>query len=232
MADNGKPPLNRGSLGSVRVLDEMAIARILNALAVPLVQDFPEEAFARFLNDAAQFALDASFSTRPTRKEIDSYKATVRRLIKLTRDFHRRGVPAPMPPEKWRDQADRFGEDWTRPQRARQGYALNDPQFAGSLLGLFYAATGLEPTTSTNENKGGNDGPLARFVLATLYETKRFTDERVVDRVSVNLDRLRHFTTPPEASALRKQLLKARAETNWKQRAATYRVMAGSTENF
>ncbi|WP_299499599.1 hypothetical protein [uncultured Roseobacter sp.] len=231
MSDNEKPPLNRGSLGSVTVLDEMAIARILDALAFPLVPNFSEEEFARFLNDAAQFALDASFSTRPTRKEMESYKATVRRLIELTRDFNRRGVPAPMPSNGWRDQADRFGEDWTRPKRARHGYALNDPQFAGSLLGLFHAATGLELKTTTSENIGGSDGPLARFVLAVLQEIKRFADEHVFDDASVDLDRLGRFTLLPESSALRKQLAKARDETNWEERASTYQLWAKSTEN-
>ena len=231
MSENEKLLLNRDSLGSVPVLDEAATARILDALAVPLVPDFPKEAFARFLNDAAQFALDASFSTRPTSKEVDSYKALVRRLMELTRDFHRKGVPAPTPPEIWQDQARHFGEDWSHPKRARTGHGLNDPQFAGSLLGLFHAATGLKPKTTTSENIGGNDGPLARFVLATLQEIKRFADEHVVDDASVDLDRLRRFMLLPESSALRKQLAKVRDETNWEERASTYRFWAKSTEN-
>lgn len=231
MSDNEKPQLNRGSLGSVPVLDKAATARILDALAEPLVPDFSKEVFARILNDASQFALDASFSARPTTREINSYKFTVQRLIELTREFHRKGISAPMPPEMWRDQARHFGEDWSRPKRARTGYALNDPQFAGSLLGLFFAATGLEPKTTTNENIGGNDGPLARFVLATLQEIKRFANEHDVDDASVDSDRLRRFMLLPESSALRKQLAKARDETNWKERASTYRLWAKSTEN-
>lgn len=231
MSDNEKPLLNRGSLGSNPVLDEAATARILDALAVPLVPNFPKEEFARFLNDAAQFALDASFSTRPTPREIDTYKATVERLIKLTQDFHRRGILAPMPPEHWRDQADQFGECWTKPKRARTGHALNDPQFAGSLLGLFHAATDLELRTTTSENIGGKDGPLARFVLLTLQEIKRFVDEHFIDDASVDSDRLRRFISLPQSAALRKQLAKARDETNWEERASAYRLWAKSTEN-
>lgn len=232
MSDNENPLLNRASLGSVPILDEAATARILDALAVPLVPDFPKEEFARFLNDAAQFALEASFSTRPTPREIDKYKATVGRLIELTQDFHRRGISAPMPPEQWRDQAGHFGESWTKPERSRQGYALNDPQFSGALLGLFHAATGLEPTETTSENNAGGAGPFACFVMATLQELRLFCEHSGVDDLSVNTDRLRRLIALPESGALRKQIIKARAETNWKVRAKTFRTWAGSTEKF
>ena len=230
MADERKPLLNRGSLGALPVLDEAAVDRILSEMAVPLLPRFPRAEFSRFLNDAAQFGLDASFSAKPTSREIIAYKKTYQRLIELSHDFQHKGVPVPMPPDKWRDQADRFVDEWENADPARQGQALNDLHFAGSLIGLFCAATGLEPTVTTNENAGGNAGPLARFVIATVREMRDFCQNRMLDTKRVKKEKVQRFVALPDSSALRKQLQKAREQTNWKQRAASYREWVGSTE--
>ena len=98
MDNREKPLLNRGSLGATPVLDDDAIQRILEALGVELLTDFPQSDFARFLNDAAQFALGESFSTKPTSPQIQQFKASYESLLARSRELQRIGVAVPMPP--------------------------------------------------------------------------------------------------------------------------------------
>lgn len=231
MAEGDRPLLNRGSIGSTPVLDGDAIQRILEALGEDLLPAFPVSSFARFLNDAAQFALDESFSTKPTSKQIQKFKASYESLLARSRNLQRKGVAVPMPPDRWRDQAEQFIDDWENAARGKHGHALGDLHFCGSLVGLFHGATGLEPTATTNENGPNTAGPLARFVLATLIEIRTFCDAHVLDAALTNEENVQRFKTIPTDSALRKQLQQGRDRSDWMTRARFYREMVGSTEN-
>lgn len=231
MVEANRPLLNRGSLGATPVFDEGAINRILAASGVDLLPTFPEPAFARFLNDATQIALDRSFSTKPTSKQIQRFKASYESLLARSRKLQRMGVAVPMPPDCWRDHAEQFIDDWESAMRGKHGHALGDLHFCGSLIGLFHAATGLKPTATTNENGPNTAGALAKFVLATLIEIRRFYDAHALDPALVNELNVQRFMAIPTDSALRKQLQHGRDHSDWITRARFYREMVGSTEN-
>lgn len=231
MVEADRPLLNRGSLGGTQIFDESAINRILAASGMDLLPTFPEPAFARFLNDAAQIALDGSFSTKPTSRQIQQYKTSYESLLARSRELQRIGVVVPMPPDHWRDHAEQFIDDWENAARGKHGHALGDLHFCGSLIGLFHAATGLAPSATTNENGPNMAGPLARFVFATLNEIRAFCDEHILDPNAVNQENVQRLKTLPNDSALRKQLQHGREHTNWMARARFYCERAGSTEN-
>jgi len=231
MAEGDRRLLNRGSLGSTPVLDGDAIQRILEALGEDLLPAFPVSSFARFLNDAAQLALDESFSTKPTSRQIQQFKTSYEYLLARSRELQRMGVTVPMPPDRWRDHVGQFIDDWEKAARGKHGHALGDLHFCGSLIGLFHAATRLKPTATTNENGPNTAGPLARFVLATLIEIRTFCDAHVLDSALTNEENVQRFKTIPTDSALRKQLQRGRDHSGWITRARFYREMVDSTEN-
>ncbi|MGF1463260.1 MAG: hypothetical protein ACFB2Z_08845 [Maricaulaceae bacterium] len=231
MVEADRPLLNRGSLGAAPVLDESAMNRILAAFGGDLLPTFPQSAFARFLNDAAQMALDRSFSTKPASRQIQQFKASYKSLLARSHELQRMGVAVPMPPDRWRDHAEKFIDDWENAARGRHGHALGDLQFCGSLIGLFHAATGLKPTATTSENGPNTAGTLAKFVLATLIEIRSFYEAHTLDPALVNELNVQRFKAIPTGGALRKQLQHGRDQSDWIIRARFYREMVGSTEN-
>jgi hypothetical protein len=171
-----RQPLNDQTIWQ-QVLDDGAIERILKRVDLSLREGVSPQAFASQLNFHLSDALARSISTRPRqaraaikqlRQGFETYFGAQHKLRELGFDF-------PDPPASWRDPIEarmrELEDSLEGPSRGGRYTEVMTRFVVPGLLGLFEAAFGQRPT-STTSRQGGLGGPAARFIEAVIEEVR------------------------------------------------------------